>query len=85
MIYNFADASLFGAVAREVVEAYGDEIMAHPVGTGPFRLAAWTRSSRIVLERNAGYREERYDFTAADDVPQLAAEVGAPAGPAAYR
>jgi ABC-type transport system substrate-binding protein len=74
-IYNFADASLFGAVAREVVEAYGDQIMAHPVGTGPFRLAAWTRSSRIVLERNAGYREERYDFTAADDVPQLAPEV----------
>ena len=28
-----------GAVAREVVEAYGDRIMEHPVGTGPFRLA----------------------------------------------
>ena len=25
-----------GAVAREVVEAYGDDIMAHPVGTGPY-------------------------------------------------
>ncbi len=74
MIYNFADASLFGAVAREVVEAYGDDIMAHPVGTGPFRLAAWTRSSRIVLERNPTYREELYDFEAAADVPQLAAE-----------
>ena len=74
MIYNFADASLFGAVAREVVEAYGDDIMAHPVGTGPFRLAAWTRSSRIVLERSPTYREELYDFEAAADVPQLAAE-----------
>src|SRR5512147_1973958 len=74
-IYNFADASLFGAVAREVVEAYGDDIMAHPVGTGPFRLAAWTRSSRIVLERNPSFREERYDFQAAADVPQLAPEV----------
>ncbi len=31
---------------------YGDQIMAHPVGTGPFRLADWRRSSRIVLERN---------------------------------
>ena len=30
---------------------YGDQIMAHPVGTGPFRLADWRRSSRIVLER----------------------------------
>jgi ABC-type transport system substrate-binding protein len=73
-VYNFADASLFGAMAREVVEAYGDEIMAHPVGTGPFRLGAWTRSSRIVLERNAAYRDEHYDFAAADDAAHLAAE-----------
>ena len=29
----------------------------HPVGTGPFRLAEWRRSSRIVLERNPSYRE----------------------------
>jgi ABC-type transport system substrate-binding protein len=76
-VYQFADASLFGALAREVVEAYGDDIMAHPVGTGPFRLAAWTRSSRIVLERNPGYREELYDFQAAADVPQFAPETAA--------
>jgi ABC-type transport system substrate-binding protein len=71
-IYNFTDASLFGAVAREVVEAYGEDIMAHPIGTGPFRLAAWTRSSRIVLERNPAYREERYDLEPAADAPALA-------------
>jgi ABC-type transport system substrate-binding protein len=75
LIYNFADASLLGAVAREVVESYGDDIMAHPVGTGPFRLAAWRRSSRIVLERSPSFREERYNFEAAADVPQLAPEV----------
>ena len=56
-----ADNSLWGAVAREVVEAYGDEIPAHPVGTGPFRLVEWRRSSRIVLERNPTYREVMYD------------------------
>ena len=50
-----------GAVAREVVEAYGDKIMEHPVGTGPFRLVSWRRSSQIVLERNPGYREDLYD------------------------
>lgn len=57
---NMTDPAIFGAVAREVVEHYGDQIMAHPVGTGPFRLAQWRRSSRIVLERNPGYREELY-------------------------
>jgi ABC-type transport system substrate-binding protein len=30
------DPGSFGAVAREVVEMYGDKIMEHPVGTGPF-------------------------------------------------
>jgi ABC-type transport system substrate-binding protein len=56
-----ADPSIWGAVAREVVEFYGDKISEHPVGTGPFRLVHWKRSSRMVLERNPGYRELRYD------------------------
>ena len=60
-LYNLADASFTGAVAREVVEAYGDKVGEHPVGTGPFRLAQWKRSSRITLQRNPQYREVRYD------------------------
>ena len=52
---------VYGAVAREVVEAYGDKISEHPVGTGPFRLAEWRRSSRMVLERNPNYHDVRYD------------------------
>jgi ABC-type transport system substrate-binding protein len=55
------------AVAREVVEAYGERIMEHPVGTGPFKLAAWQRSSRIVLVRNADYRDVRYDAQPSSD------------------
>ncbi|MFN9746162.1 MAG: ABC transporter substrate-binding protein, partial [Betaproteobacteria bacterium] len=59
---------LYGAVAREVVEFYGDKIMQHPVGTGPFRLGAWRRSSRIVLERNPTYRKVTWQAEpAADD------------------
>jgi ABC-type transport system substrate-binding protein len=58
---NLSDARVFGAVAREVVETYPDDIMGHPVGTGPFRLAQWKRSSRIVLERSPGFRDEFYD------------------------
>jgi ABC-type transport system substrate-binding protein len=61
LLYDLSDPSIFGAVAREVVEAYGDKVGEHPVGTGPFRLAQWKRSSRMVLERNPNYREVRYD------------------------
>ena len=70
-VNTLALALPLGAVAREVVEMYGDQIMAHPVGTGPFRLAQWTRTSRIVLERNPTYREEIYDF-APPESPVLA-------------
>ena len=51
------------AVAREVVEKYGDgahRVMEHPVGTGPYRLKSWTRGQKIVLEANPDYRDVRY-------------------------
>jgi ABC-type transport system substrate-binding protein len=68
LIETLASSELFGAVAREVVEHYGDQITGHPVGTGPFRLAQWRRSSLIVLERNPHYRDVRYSAEpAADD------------------
>jgi len=68
LLETLASGDLFGAVAREVVEAYGDNIPAHPVGTGPFRLAQWRRSSLIVLERNPDFREVWFDAEpAADD------------------
>ena len=64
-----AGNDLYGALAREVVEFYGDKITEHPVGTGPFMLKSWRRSSQIVLERNPAYRERRYaGQPAADDV-----------------
>ena len=62
-----ASSDLLGAAAREVVEFYGDKIGEHPVGTGPFRLKSWRRSSQIVLERNPGYREVHYDAEPAPD------------------
>ncbi|TAK40043.1 MAG: bicyclomycin resistance protein, partial [Betaproteobacteria bacterium] len=60
-IYTLAASDIAGAVAREVVEHYGDRIMEHPVGTGAFRLIEWRRSSRLVLERNPRFREMRFD------------------------
>jgi ABC-type transport system substrate-binding protein len=75
--YNFAHLlafSLSGAVAREAIEAYGDETAAHPVGTGPFLLKSYTRSSKIVLEANPLYRGKTWDFTPHDDVGRRIAE-----------
>jgi len=71
---ELSDPAVTGAVAREVVEFYGDKIMEHPVGTGPFRLAAWRRSSLVTFERNPNYREVRYHEEApADDAQARAA------------
>jgi oligopeptide transport system substrate-binding protein len=57
------------AVAREVIEKYGESdgrAMANPVGTGPYRLAQWVRSSKIVLEANPDYRGFTWDFAPQD-------------------
>jgi ABC-type transport system substrate-binding protein len=70
-----ADPVFFGAVAREVVQHYGDEIGAHPVGTGAFALTQWRRGSRVVLQRSPGYRGLRYEGTPADE--PLAREIAA--------
>ena len=65
---KLAESIYAGAIAREVAETYGDAIMEHPVGTGPYRLAEWRRSSFIALERNPRFRDEFYDEQpAADD------------------
>ncbi len=68
-IETLAGGDLYGAVAREVIEFYGNDSESHPVGTGPFKLAQWRRSSLIVFERNPEFREMLYDAEpAADDV-----------------
>ena len=51
-------------LAREVIEAYGNDTMAHPIGTGPYMLKEWTRRARIVLEANPDYRGIPWNFAA---------------------
>ena len=53
-------------VAREVIEAYDADTMAHPVGTGPFLLKEWVRRAKIVLERNPNHRGYELDTRYAD-------------------
>ena len=77
---ELSDPARTGAVAREVVERYGDAIMEHPVGTGPYRLAQWRRSSLIAFEKNPNYREVHYDEEAPADDPLAQAAVKKLAG-----
>jgi oligopeptide transport system substrate-binding protein len=53
-------------VAREVIEAYGSDTHAHPVGTGPFILTEWVRKAKVVLERNPNFRGLELDTRYAD-------------------
>ena len=53
------------AVAREAIEAAGNDVMSRPVGTGPYMLKEWNRASRIVLEANPHYR--KLSFPASTD------------------
>ncbi|MFM7461126.1 MAG: ABC transporter substrate-binding protein, partial [Burkholderiales bacterium] len=57
------------AVAREVVEFYGSAFAENPVGTGPFMLKDWRRSSRITMVRNPNYRSDEFS-TVANNNPQ---------------
>ncbi len=41
-----------GVVAKEVVEAYPNQVGNHPVGTGPFMVGEWKRSDKITLLAN---------------------------------
>src|SRR5436190_3862668 len=58
---------LTSAVAREVIDAYGEESPAHPVGTGPFYLKRYVRSSKIELAVNPGFRGMTWNFDPGDN------------------
>jgi oligopeptide transport system substrate-binding protein len=62
--YNFnyimAQAST-AIVAREVIEAAGDNTNARPVGTGPYVLSKWARGSSIELTASPSYRGKIWD------------------------
>jgi ABC-type transport system substrate-binding protein len=58
-LYVFAVPNT-AAVAREVVEAYGPDFGAHPIGTGPYLLGEYQRSAKMVLVANPGFRDTTY-------------------------
>ena len=63
--YNFLNIMAylaFGAVAREIINAYGSQSGQHPVGTGPYMLQTYVPRSKIVLVANPEYRGFTWDF-----------------------
>jgi ABC-type transport system substrate-binding protein len=59
--------STTGAVAREVIESYGQDTGRHPVGTGPYMLKQYVPRSKIILEANPDYRAYIWDFKSSGD------------------
>lgn len=71
--FNFSHVLAFplvGAVASETIAAYGDDTNAHPVGTGPYLLGRYVRSSKIVLDKNPHFRDMRWSAASADPADQ---------------
>ena len=60
-VHNLAYCFVSCAVAREVIEANPDKTMEHPVGTGPYVLTEWRRSSHMSLVANPNYRPRYYE------------------------
>ncbi|HAV4995937.1 MULTISPECIES: ABC transporter substrate-binding protein [Acinetobacter] len=52
----------FGAVAKEIVDYYGDRIGMHPVGTGPYMLSKYVPRSKVELVANPDYRGFVWNF-----------------------
>lgn len=44
-------------VPKEVVEYYGTDFRAHPIGTGPFKFKRWEENIKMVFRRNENYFE----------------------------
>jgi ABC-type transport system substrate-binding protein len=67
-IFTLTDCRVSCAVAREIVEHFGNDIGSHPVGTGAYKLVSWKRASKMVFEYNSNFRESYFEGEpAADD------------------
>jgi ABC-type transport system substrate-binding protein len=60
VIYSALADTAYAPVAMEAVDYYGQDIISHPVGTGPFKLNVWRRGSYVELVRNPTFRGELY-------------------------
>ncbi|MEZ4802468.1 MAG: ABC transporter substrate-binding protein [Gelidibacter sp.] len=45
-------------VPKEIVEYYGTDFRAHPIGTGPFKFQRWEENLKLVFRKNPDYFEK---------------------------
>jgi len=43
---------------KEIVEHYGNDFRANPIGTGPFKFKRWEENIKLVLRKNKNYHEQ---------------------------
>jgi glutathione transport system substrate-binding protein len=62
----------FCIISPAALEQYGNDIMYHPTGTGPFVLEEWTEGDHTTLKRNEGYWGEKpgVDTATIKEVPE---------------
>jgi peptide/nickel transport system substrate-binding protein len=55
-LYALASPVGLKAISKKAIENYGDEIVHHPTGTGPFYLTQWKENDNIILKFFRSYR-----------------------------
>ncbi|MGH1384166.1 ABC transporter substrate-binding protein [Kordia sp.] len=45
-------------VPKEIVEYYGNDFRANPIGTGPFKFKVWEENTKLVLRKHQNYFEK---------------------------
>jgi peptide/nickel transport system substrate-binding protein len=55
-LYALASPVGLKAISKKAIQKYGDEIVRHPTGTGPFRLMQWKQNDHIILKFFRSYR-----------------------------
>ena len=77
-ILNDLTSVITSPVAREAVDYYKKDMLAHPIGTGPYRLKSWNRGVYLELEKNPSFRTALYpaEGAAEDTEAGLLADAG---------
>ncbi|MGI9255034.1 MAG: ABC transporter substrate-binding protein [Thermomicrobiales bacterium] len=58
-LFRYVPATTAGhVIPKAQIEKFGVDLLANPMGTGPYKFVKWDAGSQIVLEKNADYWQE---------------------------